>query len=93
MDSIQGCERVKTVVAVSIDTSLALELQKKTKGTRSRIVERALRAYLKGESDFSIVDIDTKKLATVLYSRLHTQNGYQQTPLTLMLLQLREDIN
>ena len=65
----------------------------KTKGTRSRIIERAIRAYLNAETDFSIVDVSTKKLATVLMSRLQAKNNYEHTPLTLMLLELREELN
>ena len=65
---------MKTVIAVSIDTKISSELQKKTKGTRSRIVERALQAYLKGESDYSIVDVPTRILMSVLHSRLTKRN-------------------
>tara|TARA_Y100001973_G_scaffold17543_1_gene25546 strand:- start:18 stop:269 length:252 start_codon:yes stop_codon:yes gene_type:complete len=83
---------MKTVVAVSIDTALASQLQKKTKGTRSRIVERALRAYLKGETDYSIQDVETKILATVLMTRLQQENDWNHTPLSLMLMELRESL-
>ena len=83
---------MKTVVAISIDTSLASQLQKKTKGTRSRIVERALRAYLKGETDYSIQDVETKILATVLMTRLQQENDWNHTPLSLMLMELRETL-
>jgi len=83
---------MKTVVAVSIDSSLASQLQKKTKGTRSRIVERALRAYLKGETDYSIQDVETKILATVLMTRLQQENDWNHTPLSLMLMELRESL-
>ena len=83
---------MKTVVAISIDTSLASQLQKKTKGTRSRIVERALRAYLKGETDYSIQDVETKILATVLMTRLQQENDWNHTPLSLMLMELRESL-
>ena len=82
--------KTKSIISANIDTNLATKLRMKTKGTRSRIIERAIRAYLDGETDYSIVDVPTKKLATVLMSRLQAENNYEHTPLTLMLLELRE---
>ena len=83
----------KSIISANISTHLVEKLQKKTRGTRSRIIERAIAAYLKGETDYSIVDVPTKKLATVLMSRLQAKNNYEHTPLTLMLLELREELN
>jgi len=83
----------KSIISANISTHLVEKLQKKTRGTRSRIIERAIDAYLKGETDYSIVDVPTKKLATVLMSRLQAKNNYEHTPLTLMLLELREELN
>lgn len=83
---------MKTVIAVSIDTNLAKQLERKTKGTRSRTVERALRAYLDGESDYSIQDVETKILATVLMTRLQRENDWNHTPLSMMLMELRESL-
>ena len=83
----------KSIISANIDTNLVKELKMKTKGTRSRIIERAIRAYLNGETDYSIVDVSTKLLATVLMNRLHEQNNWIHTPLTLMLLELREELN
>lgn len=83
----------KSIISANIDSDLVRQLRIKTKGTRSKIIERAIRAYLNAETDFSIVDVSTKKLATVLMSRLQAQNNYEHTPLTLMLLELREELN
>ena len=85
--------KTKSIISANIDSDLVTELRMKTKGTRSRIIERAIRAYLNAETDFSIVDVSTKKLATVLMSRLQAKNNYEHTPLTLMLLELREELN
>ena len=57
--------KTKSIISANIDSNLVTELRMKTKGTRSTIIERAIRAYLKGETDYSIVDVSTKKLATV----------------------------
>lgn len=84
--------KTRSIISANIDTELVKKLQLKTRGTRSRIIERAIRAYLNAETDFSIVDISTKKLATVLMSRLQKKNNYNHTPLTLMLLELREEL-
>ena len=85
--------KTKSIISANIDSDLVTDLRMKTKGTRSRIIERAIRAYLNAETDYSIVDVPTKKLATVLMSRLQAANNYKHTPLTLMLLALREELN
>ena len=41
--------KTRSIISANIDTNLVRELQMKTKGTRSRIIERAIRAYLNGE--------------------------------------------
>ena len=85
--------KTKSIISANIDTELVKRLKHKTVGTRSRTIERAIRAYLDGETDYSIVDVPTKKLATVLMSRLQKKNNYNHTPLTLMLLELREELD
>ena len=52
--------RTKSIISANIDTELVKKLKSKTKGTRSRTIERAIRAYLNAESDYSIVDVPTK---------------------------------
>ena len=76
---------MKTIITASIPVELANKLKGKTKGTRSRTVTRALQHYLADEENFSISDVDTWQLAQVLYNRLHEQNNYVKTPLTLLL--------
>ena len=80
----------KSIISANIDTNLVKQLKMKTKGTRSRIIERAIRAYLDGEIDYSIVDVPTNKLAAVLMSRIQQENNWNHTPLTLLLKELVE---
>ena len=75
----------KSIISANIDTNLVKELKMKTKGTRSRIIERAIRAYLKGETDYSIVDVPDKTLIAVLLERLNRESNYNDTPLILLL--------
>ena len=75
----------KSIISANIDTNLVKELKMKTKGTRSRIIERAIRAYLKGETDYSIVDVPERKLIAVLLERLLKESNYNDTPLILLL--------
>lgn len=80
--------KTRSIISANIDTNLVRELQMKTKGTRSRIIERAIRAYLNGESDFSIVDVPTRKIVAVLLGRLQKESNYNDTPLILLLKEL-----
>ena len=49
--------------------SLAIRLKDKTKGTRSRVITRALTAYLDEKEAFNITDIDSRTLMAVLHAR------------------------
>lgn len=48
---------------------MAADLKGKTKGTRSRVVTRALRAYLADKAAFNIEDVSTKDLISELIYR------------------------
>ena len=82
--------KTKSIISANIDTEIVQMLKLKTKGTRSRIIERAISAYSKGETDYSIVDVPTTKLAAVLMSRIQKENNWNHTPLTLLLKELVE---
>ena len=82
--------KTKSIISANIDTELVKKLKHKTVGTRSRTIERAIRAYLDGETDFTIVDVPTNKLAAVLMSRIQKENNWNHTPLTLLLKELVE---
>ena len=77
--------QTKSIISANIDTNLVKELKMKTKGTRSRIIERAIRAYLNGETDYSIVDVPERTLIAVLLERLLRESNYNDTPLILLL--------
>ena len=82
--------KTRSIISANIDTKLVEQLQLKTRGTRSRIIERAIRAYLDGETDYSIVDVPTRKLVAVLMARLQKESNYEDTPLILMLKELMQ---
>ena len=60
---------MKTVISANIDVGLAIRLKDKTKGTRSRVIERALRNYLDEKDAYDITDIETRRLMAVLQQR------------------------
>tara|TARA_R110001599_G_scaffold322134_2_gene533096 strand:- start:1112 stop:1354 length:243 start_codon:yes stop_codon:yes gene_type:complete len=62
----------KTIISANIPVTLADRLKNKTKGTRSRVIERALRAYLDDKEAFNISDWDTRNLMAVLHARPDT---------------------
>tara|TARA_Y100000401_G_C8319857_1_gene224641 strand:+ start:654 stop:896 length:243 start_codon:yes stop_codon:yes gene_type:complete len=60
---------IRTIISANIPVSLAMRLKNKTKGTRSRVIARALKAYLDEEEAFNITDWDSRNLLAVLHSR------------------------
>lgn len=60
------------------------------RGFRSQWVEDAIVERLDKKSNFVTSDVPTKELALVLRNRLHQENNWQNTPLTLLLLELIE---
>lgn len=60
---------MKTIISANIPIELAIRLKDKTKGTRSRVIERALRGYLDAKEEFTIGDIDTRQLMAALHGR------------------------
>lgn len=79
---------MKTIITASIPVELANKLKGKTKGTRSRTIARALHHYLVDEDKFSLADVETFKLAAVLFNRLHEINNFELVPLTMLLKEL-----
>ena len=80
--------KTRSIISANIDTELVKKLQSKTRGTRSRIIERAIRSYLEGETDFTVFDVPTEKLVAVLLGRLRRESNYNSTPLILLLEEL-----
>ena len=60
---------MKTVISANIPVSLAIRLKDKTKGTRSRVIARALKAYLDEKDSFTIDDLPSRQLMAALLSR------------------------
>jgi len=60
---------LKTIISANIPVSIARDLKTKTKGTRSRVITRALKAYLADQEAFNISDIETRTLLAVLHAR------------------------
>ena len=59
----------KTIISANIPVKLAERLKNKTKGTRSRVITRALKAYLDDMEAFDITDVHTRNLLAVLHAR------------------------
>lgn len=57
---------MKTVISANIPVGLAERLKNKTKGTRSRVIARALKAYLDEKEAFNLEDVTTKELLSEL---------------------------
>ena len=60
---------MKTVISANIPVSLAIRLKDKTKGTRSRVIARALQAYLDEKDAFTIDELPSRQLMAALLSR------------------------
>jgi hypothetical protein len=65
----------KTIISANISTSVVERLHGKTKGTRSRVIERALKAYLDDMNAFDITDLDSRQLMAALTSRDDISNA------------------
>lgn len=60
---------MKTVISANIPIGIAIRLKDKTKGTRSRVVARALEAYLDAKEAFNITDVPSRQLMAVISQR------------------------
>jgi len=60
---------MKTVISANIPVELAIRLKDKTKGTRSRVIARALTAYLDEKDAFDIDDLDTEYILMCIWNR------------------------
>jgi len=72
----------KTIISANVPVSLADRLKTKTKGTRSRVIERALTAYLNDKDAFDITDVETRSLMIHLKNR---EEISQQLKVLLMM--------
>lgn len=76
--------KYRTIISANIDVDLVKELKKKTKGTRSRVIERALRAYLNDKEAFNLSDVETHSLIINLKNR----EGISEQLKALLLMEL-----
>ena len=65
---------MKTVISANVPIGLAIRLKDKTKGTRSRVIARALEAYLDEKEAFNLEDIETESLLLELQYRKELSN-------------------
>jgi len=79
----------KTIISANIPVQLADRLKNKTKGTRSRVIERALRNYLDSKDAYDIEEISTENLLLELMYRQDLPKSQRQM-LNTMWLELRE---
>lgn len=81
---------MKSIISANIDTSLAKELKKISKGARSRTIERALRKYLDEKDTFVIEDVDTLSLVLELAYRPELPDSARQY-LTALYRELKQN--
>ncbi len=81
---------LKTIISANIPVSIARDLKTKTKGTRSRVITRALRAYLADMQAFDIEDISTKDLILELMHREELSYYTHKEYLKQLYLELNE---
>ena len=79
----------KTIISANIPVQLADRLKNKTKGTRSRVNERALRNYLDEKDAFDIEEITTDALLLELMYRQDLVKSQRQI-LNSIWLELKE---
>jgi metal-responsive CopG/Arc/MetJ family transcriptional regulator len=70
--------KTKSIISANIDTDLVKQLKGKTKGTRSRTIERALRKYLDDQDSFALEDVPTLKLIMELAFRKELPDSTKQ---------------
>jgi len=61
--------KYRTIISANIDIDVVKKLKHKTKGTRSRVIERALKAYLAEKDAFDITDVPSRQMMAVLSQR------------------------
>lgn len=81
---------MKTVISANIPVKLAERLKTKTKGTRSRVISRALEAYLDEKEAYNLDDLEIESILMHLFYRkeLSTMN---RTLIRQMYLEMKGD--
>jgi metal-responsive CopG/Arc/MetJ family transcriptional regulator len=81
---------MKTVISANIPVELAIRLKDKTKGTRSRVIARALKNYLDDIESSHIEEVDTLSLILELSDRVK-KNSTHYNILRTLYLELKTD--
>ena len=68
---------LKTIISANIPVSLAARLKDKTKGTRSRVIQRALRAYLDEEIAYDLWEMEVHQILNHLLARSEFSNTHR----------------
>jgi metal-responsive CopG/Arc/MetJ family transcriptional regulator len=80
---------LRTIISANIPVSLAQRLKGKTKGTRSRVIARALKAYLDEEDAYDLGEIPIDKLLLELIFRQEISD-MQKEILRQLYLEVKE---
>lgn len=79
----------KTIVSANLPITLVERLKGKTKGTRSRVIARALQAYLDEKDAFNLHDIGIESLLLEIMFRPEISD-MQQEVLRQIYLEVKE---
>ena len=82
-------EEFKTIISANIPVKLAAKLKNKTKGSRSRVITRALSAYLADKEAYDITDIEIESLLLEIMFRPEISD-MQQEVLRQIYLEVKE---
>jgi|TARA_R100000482_G_C5129279_1_gene150795 metal-responsive CopG/Arc/MetJ family transcriptional regulator len=69
---------MKTVISANVPISLAIRLKDKTKGTRSRVISRALQAYLDEKDAFDLWEWEVTDILLHLMARSELTNTQRE---------------
>ncbi|MHA2086411.1 MAG: hypothetical protein ACXABD_21920 [Candidatus Thorarchaeota archaeon] len=80
---------MKTIISANIPVTLASRLKDKTKGTRSRVITRALTAYLDEKEAYNMNDLPIEDILMHLFYR-DELTDMQKTLIRQMYLEMKE---
>jgi len=69
---------MKTVISANIPIGIAIRLKDKTKGTRSRVVARALEAYLDEKDAYDMWEMDIVEIFHHLMARSELTKSHRE---------------
>jgi len=78
---------MKTVISANIPIGLAIRLKDKTKGTRSRVIARALEAYLDEKDAYDMWEMEIVDVLNHVFSRSELTNSQRE-----IIYQIKEEL-